>query len=611
MSLRTKLILLVVGMAVVIVTATLLLVNRRVTLDFTSRAESDVLSARDTLAQSLRESLDAYRVQGQIIADATLLKEALIRRSPELAFAYADSARDTASIRYLVVLDANGVIVADAKNELPRGSALASGLDRAPRAPKAQVGFLRLRGGLVAAAVVPVLMDQQLLGYVMLGDVVTPKRLGIAQRVARSDITLLGLRGERVVSTLPDESAAAVAAQWLAHRQGSATARATEAITLDEIPHLLASEALTGLGGAALGTVVVTRSLQDQRRALGDLQRWLVGLGAIFALFAVAAGALLGHRLAAPVRALTAAAEKIARGEVDALPAVSAELESGPSPAAPLPKSDNEIETLSRAFQFMASAVAERQERLKREMELAQRLQTAILPRRLTVPALDVSAVMIPATEVGGDYYDVLPAGDGCWLGIGDVAGHGLNAGLTMLMIQSMVAALVRQHPRAAPSELVAVLNDALCDNLRERLGRREHATLSLLKYDRSGRVWFAGAHEEMLVYRAATGEVEAIPTTGIWVGIRRDIAGVTRDATFTLAEGDVLLLYTDGTIEGRNAAGELLGIERLRAALAEAHAEPVDVIRDQLAKLVREWTRRQDDDVTVLVARYVGGAAA
>src|SRR5207244_3825844 len=112
-------------------------------------------------------------------------------------------------------------------------------------------------------------------------------------------------------------------------------------------------------------------------------------------------------------------------------------------------------------------------------------------------------------------------------------------------------------------SELVAVLNDALCDNLRERLGRREHATFSLLKYDRSGRICFAGAHEDMLVYRAATGEVESIPTTGIWVGIRRDIAGVTRDATFTLAEGDVLVLYSDGAIEARDAAGQLLGLDR------------------------------------------------
>jgi sigma-B regulation protein RsbU (phosphoserine phosphatase) len=332
-----------------------------------------------------------------------------------------------------------------------------------------------------------------------------------------------------------------------------------------------------------------------------ELQRWLLGLGVVFTLVAVAAGALLAHRVAAPVRALTDAAEKIARGELVAIPAVAGDA------AARVISPHNEIETLSRAFRVMATAVAERQERLKREMELAQRLQTAILPRRLAVPGLDVSAAMLPATEVGGDYYDVLPVDGGCWLGIGDVAGHGLNAGLTMLMIQSMTAALVRQRPTAAPSEIVAVLNDTLCDNLRERLGRREHATLSLLRYDRSGRVAFAGAHEEILIYRAATGAVESIQTTGLWVGIRPDIADVTHDATLQLGPDDVLCLYTDGAIEGRNHQGQLLGVDRLRAALAEAHDQPVDAIRDNLLALIRSWTLVQEDDITLLIARQLG----
>ena len=60
---------------------------------------------------------------------------------------------------------------------------------------------------------------------------------------------------------------------------------------------------------------------------------------------------------------------------------------------------------------------------------------------------------MVPAEEVGGDYYDVLPVTDGCWIGIGDVAGHGLGAGLIMVMIQSMVMTLVRNDERARPRE--------------------------------------------------------------------------------------------------------------------------------------------------------------
>ncbi len=66
-------------------------------------------------------------------------------------------------------------------------------------------------------------------------------------------------------------------------------------------------------------------------------------------------------------------------------------------------------------------------------------MQTSILPRKFAVPGLEISAKMIPASEVGGDYYDVIPVDDGCWIAIGDVSGHGLDAGLVMLMLQSSI----------------------------------------------------------------------------------------------------------------------------------------------------------------------------
>jgi serine phosphatase RsbU (regulator of sigma subunit) len=66
---------------------------------------------------------------------------------------------------------------------------------------------------------------------------------------------------------------------------------------------------------------------------------------------------------------------------------------------------------------------------LRKEVEIARRIQTSILPTEHAVHALQIAARMVPASEVGGDYYDVRPTADGCWLGIGDVAGHGLEVG--------------------------------------------------------------------------------------------------------------------------------------------------------------------------------------
>src|SRR3954469_1820849 len=199
--------------------------------------------------------------------------------------------------------------------------------------------------------------------------------------------------------------------------------------------------------------------------------------------------------------------------------------------------------------------VAERQ-RLEKEMEIAARIQTSILPQDVNVGGLEIAAAMHAATEVGGDYYDVVPVEDGCWIGIGDVAGHGLGTGLVMLMMQSGISALARKMPDAAPRDLLLALNTMLVENVRTRLGQHEHATLTLIRYRRDGGLTFAGAHEEMLIRRVATGRCDRIETPGAWVGAKRDITDGTVDSTASLHSGDVLVLYTDGLTEAVAADG-------------------------------------------------------
>ena len=130
--------------------------------------------------------------------------------------------------------------------------------------------------------------------------------------------------------------------------------------------------------------------------------------------------------------------------------------------------------------------IAERQ-RLEKEMGIAARIQTSILPGDVSVAGLEVAASMQTATEVGGDYYDVVAVEDGCWIGIGDVAGHGLPTGVVMLMMQSGFGALARKLPDAAPRELLLAFNAMLVDNVRNRLGQHEHATLTLIRYRADG----------------------------------------------------------------------------------------------------------------------------
>ncbi len=253
--------------------------------------------------------------------------------------------------------------------------------------------------------------------------------------------------------------------------------------------------------------------------------------------------------------------------------------------------------------------------RLQRELHIGGSIQTSILPRDLSVEGLDIAARMVPATEVGGDYYDVLPTDFGCWIAIGDVAGHGMAAAIVALMTQASIATLTRAKPNARPAEIVALVNEVLHENIRHRLAQDEHVTLSLFRYESGGKLAFAGAHEEVVVYRSQLGKCEPLPTPGTWLGARRDIRSVTTDSETWLDPGDVLVLYTDGITEAMDAAGEQYGIERLMDAVESTRDEAAvsihrsiwqDVQRHSLAGRAAGAEAAQEDDATLLVVRRV-----
>ncbi|MDB4996677.1 MAG: uncharacterized protein JWM74_4109 [Myxococcaceae bacterium] len=357
---------------------------------------------------------------------------------------------------------------------------------------------------------------------------------------------------------------------------------------------LMATRTVVNRTGAPIARLRITFSLRPENDAFRASRRELFGMTAGLALVTGAVLALLSRRyVVKPLRNLSDAASALARGDLSA--------------ARVDVLSNDEIGALTRAFNVMGTAVVKRQRDLQDEMALAQHIQTSVLPRSLHVEALELAATMVPTAEVGGDYYDILPVEHGCWIGIGDVAGHGLDAGLIMLMIQASVAALAKSDPAATPSDVVCAMNAVLYDNIRNRLQRDDHATLTLLRYDRSGRVVFAGAHEDIVVYRAAEQRCEVIATPGTWVGAREDVRRGTVDSSLQLAKGDVMLLYTDGVTEMRDARGEPFGFDRLCAEIVRMHAEPVEEIQRHLLATLLSWSSAPDDDVTFVIARYVG----
>lgn len=245
--------------------------------------------------------------------------------------------------------------------------------------------------------------------------------------------------------------------------------------------------------------------------------------------------------------------------------------------------------------------------RLGTELDVARRLQAMVLPKQeelAKVPRLDIAGYMRPADHVGGDYYDVLNLGSHTKVGIGDVTGHGLEAGLVMLMVQS-IARTLYEAGEYDPTRFLRILNQALYKNV-QRIQTDKNLSLAFLDF-RDGRLVLSGQHEEVLLIRA-DHTLERIDTTelGFPVGMEEDISGFLATRELPIGPGDCVVLYTDGVTEAANAKGELYGVERLCQSLLALRPESAREISnaavDDLFQFIGKAPIR--DDISLVVIR-------
>lgn len=237
----------------------------------------------------------------------------------------------------------------------------------------------------------------------------------------------------------------------------------------------------------------------------------------------------------------------------------------------------------------------------QRELDIARNIQLGLLPTMVPeVPGIQLAGVCIPAKEVGGDYYDYLLHEDGRLdLVIADVSGH--NVGAALIMAETRTLIRCRSGKLFTPQEIIHDLNQFFYDDLTQA---ELFITLFYLRYHSDTRkVYYASAgHSPTLHWKAITKQCVRLNPEGLIIGVMKDFP--YEQESFTLENGDVLLLYTDGLIEAENGQKELFGEERLADLLSEhCHLSPqklIDFIIDQ----VRLFSGHQSfqDDVSLVV---------
>jgi serine phosphatase RsbU (regulator of sigma subunit) len=267
-----------------------------------------------------------------------------------------------------------------------------------------------------------------------------------------------------------------------------------------------------------------------------------------------------------------------------------------------------DVDRMRLSIKALTASLAD-QERLRQEMELARRIQTALLPTTTEGlnTELEVAALMLPAEEVGGDYYDAALDRDGfLWITIGDVSGHGVTPGLIMMMAQTAHSA-IRSGAAPTPSEMVLRLNRTLHENASERLHSNLYMTFVALRYQGEGKFEHAGAHLDILIHRAATNTVELLSTHGVWLAIQSDISHAVVPGNFKLEVGDTLVLYTDGLPEAASPAGDMLDMQGMERLIKEHVSLSPKEMAEAMIKGVREWCADvRSDDMTIVTVRRV-----
>lgn len=244
-------------------------------------------------------------------------------------------------------------------------------------------------------------------------------------------------------------------------------------------------------------------------------------------------------------------------------------------------------------------------ERVSRELEIAAEIQQSLLPTSLPqVGNLSMAVASMPASEVGGDFYDFITVSDhNLTVVIGDVAGKGIPAAMLTSLTRTMLR--VEALHAEAPHQIIRQANNLLHQDLSRT---DSFVTAFVAAIDPvTGRLHYASAgHVPAILWRYRSGTTELLKATSVPIGISGYQGEESR--SLRLGPGDILLLYTDGITEAQAPGGDLFGIERLTQTLKTKAPQPVETIQEHIQATITNFSDEaaNRDDASLLVIKMV-----
>ncbi|MHC4070503.1 MAG: SpoIIE family protein phosphatase [Planctomycetota bacterium] len=244
-------------------------------------------------------------------------------------------------------------------------------------------------------------------------------------------------------------------------------------------------------------------------------------------------------------------------------------------------------------------------ERMEDELNFGRDIQMSMLPKELPEfpehKGFDLHALLIPARELGGDFFDYFPLDENklCFC-VGDVSGKGVPAALFMAMSKNMINVIAQEVP--SPAEIITLTNEKISSDNPSSM----FVTLFVGIYDfATQELHFTNAGHNPPLLRRKNGDIEVLkqihgPVVGAMDGIEYN------EDTNQIYTGDTLLAFTDGVTEAMNSDGALYGDDRLFELISKRKCETAESLTKEVLSSVEEFAvgAEQADDITILSLR-------